>query len=177
MEISAVKKWVEQFVVGRNLCPFAGRELAKDRVRFIATKATSEQQLLDDLNSEFTLLLKNNEIETTLLIHSQVLQNFYDYNEFLNAVDCLIVDRELEGVFQVASFHPDYQFAGAGVDDAENFTNRSPFPVLHILREESVEQAIAVHPDAEKIPSRNIRMMNEIGKEELSRILNSFTSN
>jgi len=130
-----MRRWVEDLVVGLNLCPFAGRELVRNRVRFVVTEATTEEQLLAALETELALLNNDPAVETTLLIHPDVLQDFFDYNQFLDTADQLLVHTELEGVYQVASFHPDYQFAGTAAYDAENFTNRSPYPMLHILRE------------------------------------------
>jgi len=165
--IAPVKKWVESLVVGMNLCPFAKRELANDRVRFTMTEAITEEQLLTALQAELELLINDEAIETTLLIHPEMLQDFYNYNQFLNFVDELLVQMKLEGVIQVASFHPDYQFGGTEPDDAENYTNRSPYPLLHLLRESSIERAATEHPDVSQIPVRNIELMNETGKDKL----------
>lgn len=169
--IAAVKSWLAEFVVGLNLCPFAGRELSNNRVRFAVTAASSESQLLAALEAELVLLNTDQTVETTLLIHPQVLQDFFDYNEFLHHADALLARLDLEGVYQIASFHPDYQFAGTAKDDAENYTNRSPYPLLHILREDSLEQAIAAYPNVEKIPEENIKKMNELGVEKLVELM------
>jgi hypothetical protein len=166
-----VRRWVEELVVGLNLCPFAGHELLRNRVRFFVTEAATEEQLLAALETELTLLNDDASVETTLLIHPDVLQDFLDYNQFLDAAERLLVHLELEGVYQVASFHPYYQFAGTAVDDAENFTNRSPYPLLHILREESLALRIAAFPDVEQIPVRNIEQMKRLGREKLQSIL------
>lgn len=168
---SAVQRWVENVVVGLDLCPFAKRELLNNRVRFVVTEATAIEQLLDALVTELTLLSTDASVETTLLIHPDVLQDFLDYNQFLDAVDELLVQMGLEGQFQIASFHPQYQFADTAVDDAENYSNRSPYPVLHVLREESLERAIAAYPDVNDIPQRNIEKMNSLGSEHLRMLL------
>ena len=165
--ILAVRNWVENLVVGLNLCPFAKRELVKNRVRFVTTAANNEEQLVLALQAELTLLNNDPSIETTVLIHPEVLQDFYDYNDFLDVADAVLVEMELDGVYQIASFHPDYQFGGTGADDAENYTNRSPYPVLHLLREDSLEQVIADYPDVDDIPERNIALMNELGTPKL----------
>lgn len=165
--ITAVRQWVESFVVAMNLCPFAKRELLKERVRFVSTPAASEEALLVALQEELLLMEADAAIETTLLIHAQVLQDFYDFNDFLDIADRLLVQMGLDGVYQIASFHPDYQFGGTQPDDAENYTNRSPYPVLHILREDSLEHAIAGYPDVDDIPERNIALMNELGRDKL----------
>jgi len=169
--VTAVRHWVDTLVVGLNLCPFAKRELVKDRVRFTVTDATTEEQLLVAIQEELNLLDSDDAIETTLLIHPGVLQDFFDYNQFLNYTDGLLVEMGFEGVFQIASFHPDYQFGGTEPDDAENYTNRSPYPLLHLIREESLEQAIANYPNADQIPDRNIALMESMGQDQLKRLL------
>ena len=171
--ILAVRQWVQTFVVGMNLCPFAKRELVKNRVRFVTTAATTAEQLLQVLQTELELLNADPSVETTLLIHPAVLQDFYDFNDFLDCADSLLVDMELEGIYQVASFHPDYQFGGTRSGDAENYTNRAPYPVLHLLREESLERVIADYPDVDDIPERNIELMNSLGQDKLQALLKS----
>lgn len=171
--ILAVRNWVETLVVGMNLCPFAKRELVKNRVRFVVTAATTEEQLLQVLRAELELLNTDSAIETTLLIHPDVLQNFYDFNDFLHDADSLLVEMEEEGIYQIASFHPDYQFGGTSPSDAENYTNRSPYPVLHLLREDSLERVIADYPNVDDIPQRNIELMNELGRDKLQALLKS----
>jgi hypothetical protein len=174
--IAPVRKWVESLVVGMNLCPFAKRELVNDRVRFTVTEASSEEALLTSLQAELALLVGNPAIETTLLIHPEILQDFHAYNQFLNYVDELLVQMQLEGVIQVASFHPDYQFGGTEPDDAENYTNRSPYPLLHLLRETSIERAASEHPDVSQIPVRNIELMNSTGKDKLQVLIDACFS-
>ncbi len=171
--ISATRKWVEDVVVGYNLCPFAKRELVRNRVRFVVSEAETEDELLQALHSELQRLEDEPEIETTLLIHPGVLQDFGPYNEFLDAADGLLAYLDMDGVYQIASFHPDYQFAGTEPDAAENYTNRSPFPMLHLLREGSLEAAIDSYPDVDGIPQRNIELMNELGSEKMRSILRS----
>jgi hypothetical protein len=124
--INPVRHWVETLVVGLNLCPFAKRELVQNRVRFAVTDAVTEEQLLLDLQAELELLNSGEVVETTLLIHPKVLQDFYNYNQFLSHADSLLMEMGLVGVYQIASFHPDYQFGGTEPDDVENYTNRSP---------------------------------------------------
>ncbi len=165
--IRSVQNWVDSFVVELNLCPFARSVLADSRVRFTVTAAATEEQLLTALQVELELLNRDPSIETTLLIHPGVLHDFYDYNQFLDSADQLLLQLKLEGIYQVASFHPDYQFGGTAPDDVENYTNRSPYPVLQLLREAGVERALAGFPDADQIPARNIALMNSLGKEKL----------
>lgn len=171
--IEAVRRWLQRVVVGMNLCPFAKRELVKDRIRFVVTDAPSEDRLLAALQSELQRLESDAAIETTLLIHPHVLQAFCDYNQFLDVADQLLVQMQLDGVYQIASFHPDYQFAGTAPDAAENYSNRSPYPLLHLLREDSLEHAIAGYPDVEQIPARNIALMNATGRKSLHAMLQS----
>lgn len=169
--VASVRQWLESVVVNLNLCPFAKRELVKERVRFAVTEATTEEQLLMALQAELEVLDSDPLLETTLLIHPEVLQDFYDYNQFLNYADSLLVQMGLEGVYQIASFHPHYQFDGTVADDVENYTNRSPLPLLHILREASLERVIAESADIAQIPARNITLMNNLGHAQLAALL------
>lgn len=166
-----MRQWLASLVIDLNLCPFAKRELVNDRVRFAATPAETQDDLLQALATELESAQRDDSVETTLLIHPQVLQDFRDYNQFLDAADGLLIDLQLDGVFQVASFHPDYQFADTAPDDAENYTNRSPYPMLHILREASLERVIADTPDVAQIPIRNVALMNEMGRESMQQLL------
>ena len=169
--LDITRRWVENVVVELNLCPFARRELVRNRVRFSVSEAGTEVQLLVDLENELALLNNDKTLETTLLIHPGVLQDFLDYNQFLDDVDQLLVRTELDGVFQVASFHPDYQFAGTRPDDVENYTNRSPYPMLHLIREDSLERAIAGYPHPERIPERNIELLESLGRDKMQALL------
>ena len=175
--VRPVLQWVETMVVGLNLCPFAKREMVKSSVRFASTTSTTEEQLLMDLQAELELLNTDPSVETTLLIHSNVLQDFRDYNRFLGYADSLLVEMGLEGIYQIASFHPDYRFDGTESDDAENYTNRSPFPILHLIRETSLERAIADYPEVDQIPVRNIALMNDLGRNKLQALLRSCLKN
>jgi len=174
--IRSVQTWVELFVVDMNFCPFAKRVLTDNRVRFIVTDAMTEEQLLTTLQVELELLNNDPSIETTLLIHPGVLQDFYDFNQFLDSADQLLQQMKLEGVYQVASFHPDYQFDGTEPDDVENYTNRSPYPVLHLIREQSLERALAEFPDSDQIPARNIALMKRLGQDRLAGLTQLFPS-
>ncbi len=164
--IAATRAWLEKAVIGLNLCPFARPAYAGDRIRYAVSAATSEQALLADLERELETLAEASPtgIETTLLIHPQVLGDFLDYNDFLEVAEAAIIALDLEGIIQVASFHPDYQFADTGADDISNFTNRSPYPTLHLLREDSIERAVASHPDTDAIYQRNIETMRKLGR-------------
>lgn len=172
--LNPVRHWLEKSVIGLNLCPFAKREYVNNRVRFSVSEAASEEQLLAALITELELLNKDDSIETTLLIHPAVLQNFYDYNDFLDVADGLLIELNLEGIYQIASFHPDYQFADTDYDDIENFTNRSPYPLLHIIREHSLELALAGYDNADEIPQRNIALLKEMGKDKVQALFQSY---
>ena len=169
--IEAVRQWLERIVIGLDLCPFAKTEFVNNRIRLSVTEAVSQEQLLIDLKTELEILNKAPDIETTLLIHPQVLEEFDDYNQFLNDAERLLRETELEGIYQIASFHPDYQFAGTEPDDAENYTNKAPYPILHLLREESIERAVSEHPDAAQIPERNVALMNKLGQKKMRSLL------
>ena len=129
--------------------------------------------MLEALRLEIELLDRDTTIETTLLIHPAALQDFDAYNQFLNRADKLLITEQRDGIYQIASFHPNYQFAGTSPQDPENFTNRSPHPMLHLLREASLTNAIEVFPDIREIPSRNIKRMNELGAEKMSALLDA----
>jgi len=168
---AAVRRWVQTVVVDLNLCPFAGRELREERVRFVVTPATTEAQLLESLRAELQRLDTDPAVETTLLIHPRVLQDFGDYNQFLETADGLLRAMGADGIYQIASFHPHYRFADTAPDDVENYTNRSPYPMLHLLRERSLERSIAGYPDTEQIPLRNIALVKRLGIARLKQLL------
>jgi hypothetical protein len=163
--IAMTRRWLERSVIGLNLCPFAEGPYRGGRVRFVVSEARSAAGLLGELGSELDVLQAADPVtlETTLLIHPWVLHDFLEYNDFLDAADALVAKLGLEGELQVASFHPRYQFAATRYDDIENFTNRSPYPMMHLLREASVERAIAAVGDTEEIYRRNIRTLRDLG--------------
>lgn len=165
--IEATRRWVDKAVIGLNLCPFAKAAQAKDRIRYAVTDAQTEDALLQALVQELERLAEASpeRLETTLLIHPGVLGDFMDYNEFLDAADATVQELDLEGEIQIASFHPDYQFEGTAPDDIENFSNRSPYPMLHLLRESSVERAVQEYPDVDDIPERNVETLRRLGRE------------
>ncbi len=174
--VQAVHHWLETAVIGWNLCPFAGREVSAGRVRFAVTPAQTEEALLLALQDELEFLTAHPEIETTLLIHPYVLNDFLDYNQFLELADLLLQDQGLEGVIQIASFHPNYQFAGTDPDEVTNSTNRSPVPLLHLLREDSLEKAIEAYPDVDEIPNRNMDLMRKLGPSKVEKVLKLSSS-
>ncbi len=168
--VKDVRHWLEAFIIEFNLCPFAKRELVKERIRFSVSLCESAEQLLACLLDELQLMEVDPEIETTLLIHPAVLQDFDDYNQFLDLADALLEQQGYSGIFQIASFHPSYEFAET-VDEAENYSNRSPYPLLHVLREASVEHQVANYPDIDSIPERNIRLLRDLGVARLQSLL------
>ena len=165
--LAATRRWLERAVIGLNLCPFAKAVYAKEQVRFVLSDASTPEALLAQLGEELVLLRDTpaDQVDTTLLVHPQVLGDFLDYNDFLDQADALVEALDLDGVLQVASFHPQYQFAGTAPGDVENFTNRSPHPTLHLLREDSVTRAVEAVPDPDAIIGRNIATLQQLGSE------------
>lgn len=165
--IAATTRWLERAVIGLNLCPFAKSVWVKNQVRVTVSQATSTDALLDDLIAELELLAEAapEKIDTTLLVHPHVLGDFYDFNDFLDVADVALAELGLDGDLQIASFHPDFQFADSDPHDISNATNRSPYPTLHLLREASIDRAVAAFPDAAEIFERNIEVLRELGAE------------
>lgn len=161
-------QWLERAVIGLNLCPFAKGVHVKGQIHYAVSSATDAPQLLSDLRVELLALAEiASEIrDTTLLIvPTPLLADFLDFNDFLGEAEGLLEELALEGVLQIASFHPQFQFAGTDVDDVTNCTNRSPYPTLHLLREESIDRAVEVFPEAETIYERNIEVLERLGME------------
>ncbi|MFY7866252.1 DUF1415 domain-containing protein [Roseateles sp.] len=159
--------WLEKAVIGLNLCPFAKSVHVNNRLRYVVSQADSPEALLRELAHELLSLMRADpdEIETTLLIHPRVLTDFLDFNDFIGAADALVEDLELDGTLQIASFHPDYQFGGTEPDDVSNYTNRSPYPTLHLLRESSIERATETMADTDAIYEANMQTLERIGLE------------
>ena len=157
--------WLERAVIGLNLCPFAKAVYVKGQVHCTVSQASTLEALRDDLLQALKDLvaLEPAERDTSLLIIQNLLQDFVDYNDFLNVADDCLLALDLEGEIQIASFHPQYQFAGTDEDDITNFTNRSPYPTLHLIREASIDRAVAAFPDAEDIFEANMATMNQLG--------------
>nr|WP_324258099.1 DUF1415 domain-containing protein [Cellvibrio fontiphilus] len=152
-----VARWLNEVVIGLNLCPFARKPASENRVRFVISEATDDETLLQDLEQELIGLdaTPASEVETSLLIVPDHLQDFWDYNQFLSWANQLLKRNGWTGVYQLASFHPHYCFAGAEPEDAENLTNRAPYPILHIIREASLELALQYFPDVDAVPENN----------------------
>lgn len=168
--IATTRNWLEKAVIGLNLCPFAKAVHIKNQIRYVVTDADSVEGLLPVLIEELQALAAAAPaaIDTTLLIHPRVLTDFLDYNDFLDVADAAVDDLGLEGEIQVASFHPDYQFAGTGPDDIDNYTNRAPYPTLHLLREDSVARAVDAFPQAAEIFEKNIETLRRLERENLA---------
>jgi hypothetical protein len=157
--------WLERAVIGLNLCPFAKSVHVKGQIHYAVSRAQTSQALLEDLESELKDLVAHDPSvrDTTLLIAPDCLADFLDFNDFVALADDALVDLELDGVLQIAGLHPDYQFAGTRADDITNFTNRSPYPTLHLLREDSIDRAVDAFPQAETIYERNMDTMEKLG--------------
>jgi len=171
-EQKVVEQWLDDVVIGLNLCPFAAKPRRNNQIRFVTSEAVTSEALLNDLYDELKLLENTpaEDVETTLLILPKVLANFDDYNQFLDIVDELLISFEWEGVFQVASFHPDYCFAETESDSVENLTNRSPYPILHLIREASMEQALKNLTAPDEVFKRNIKAMNNLSEKDIKRL-------
>lgn len=173
--LARTREWVEQAVIGLNLCPFARAVWVKDQVRVVVSRARHVDAFLDDLDRELDLLAGTpaEQIDTTLLVHPTLFPDFEVFNDFLGVVDDVVAEHELEGVIQVAPFHPQFRFEGTEPDDITNATNRSPFPILHLLREESVERAVATDAgDADAIVERNLQTLRDLGHEGWAQLWN-----
>ena len=168
--ISQVNQWIESAVIGLDLCPFAKSIYLQNKLRRVVSESSNVDELMFELFQQCQYLIETPEVETTLLIIPHQLQDFSDFNLSLNQVDALINLYRWTGVFQIASFHPDYQFENSDIDDRANWTNRSPFPILHILRESSVERALSGYPDPDQIPEKNIKKLTSMSLIELNRI-------
>ena len=168
-----VRRWLERAVIGLNLCPFAKAVYVRDQVRIVVSDADNIEDLREELAEEMLRLrdTPSDQIDTTLLVLANVLRDFLDYNDFLDDADALVEAMSLDGVLQVASFHPDYQFAGTEFDDPSNNTNRAPYPVLHLLREASIDRAVAAYPEPDAIIERNIQAMEKLGNDGYRKLL------
>ena len=163
--LAKTRHWLEAAVIGLNLCPFAKAVYVKNQVRLVVSKARHADDLLEELDRELDLLVgtPGADIDTTLLIHATLFEDFLDFNDFLEVAEGVIDEHGLEGVIQLASFHPQFQFEGTEADDISNYTNRAPFAILHLLREESVERAVQAFPNADAIFETNIQTLEKLG--------------
>ena len=163
--LAATQLWLEKAVIGLNLCPFAKAVYVKQQVHFVVSMAANEAELLSELQVELEALLSmDSQVrDTTLLIIPNRFNDFLDFNDFIGEADALLEEMDLGGVLQIASFHPQFQFAGTDVSDVSNYTNRAPYPIVHLLREASIDRAVASFPDASVIYERNIETLEELG--------------
>jgi len=166
--LADTRRWIEKAVIGLNLCPFARAVYVKNQVRIVVSRARHLDALLDELDRELDLLVNTpaEQIDTTLLVHPTLFPDFEVFNDFMGLVDDVVVEHDLEGVIQVASFHPGFLFEGESKEDMSHFTNRSPYPTLHLLREDSISRAVESEGgDADAIVDRNIRTLRELGPQ------------
>jgi hypothetical protein len=163
--VAAMRQWIEKAVIGLNLCPFAKAVYVKNQVRYVVSRAPHLDGFLEDLDRELDFLAAADpeEIDTTLLIHPALLADFLDFNDFMQLAEAAVGEHGLDGVIQIASFHPAFQFEGTEPDDIGNYTNRAPFPTLHLLREASIACAVAAFPEADMIYERNIETLRKLG--------------
>ncbi len=165
--LAAMRIWIEKAVIGLNLCPFARAVYVRDQVRFVVSTARHVDAFLEQLDDELDLLVSSDpqQIDTTLIIHPTMYPDFADFNDFVGIAEEVVAEHDLEGIVQIASFHPRFQFEGTEPDDITNYTNRAPFPTLHLIREDSIANAIAGYPDADGIFERNLETMRRLGHE------------
>ncbi|MFK5985511.1 MAG: DUF1415 domain-containing protein [Pseudomonadota bacterium] len=170
--INQTKKWLDEVIIAHNICPFAKKERDSDKIRFFVDQSIEVEQALENLIIECQHLDNDAQIETTLFIISRLCQDFNDYLYFLDLAKQLLHSMDYEGIYQLASFHPDYCFADSPADDAANYTNRSPYPMLHIIREQSLENALLSYSNPELIPERNISYCRKLGVKKMQQMLN-----
>lgn len=164
-------EWVQRVVIGLNLCPFAKAAVKSDHLQIVTETSSDMATVLDSLAKQFYALSGASEQATVLFLLPNGFEHFDDYLDLVDVGNALIADLDFEGVLQMATFHPHYQFDESDVDDAANYTNRSPYPMLHLLQEAAVEQAVDAHPDTDSIPQRNIELLRAMQAEELNSLL------
>ena len=176
LAIAETRAWVRRAVIGLNLCPFARAVDVKDQIRYVFSDASDAETLLATLVVELQRLADTEPelVDTTMVIHPRVFADFEDFNDFLELADAAVEDLNLDGILQVASFHPKFQFADTEPDDVTNATNRSPYPTLHLLREESVDRAVAAFPEAEAIFERNMATLEKLGPQGWAAVRKSW---
>lgn len=174
---SATRAWLKSFVIAYNICPFAGHVYEQQLIRYAVVLGKDWEKCLGELVNECQFLDANPDTETTLLILPDALPDFDGYLDFLSIAQQLLLEQGYEGIYQLASFHPHYCFAGNDESDTANYTNRSPFPMLHIIRESSIEQALDHYPDPDSIPRRNIQLTRKLGRKKLQDLLDACYRN
>ncbi|MDO9168843.1 MAG: DUF1415 domain-containing protein [Methylobacter sp.] len=168
---AATQAWLKSVIIDYGICPFAKRELKRGSIHFSVNHDTTIENCLLHLILECARLDTDPDIETTLLIYTDAFTEFDDYLDFVEIAESLLIEQGYEGTYQLASFHPDYCFQGSDPDDAANYTNRSPYPMLHLLRETSIDRAVASHPDPESIPQHNIELTRKLGLVKMQALL------
>jgi hypothetical protein len=169
--IDATQTWLQTVIIKHNICPFAKNEFDRQRIRFTVDHNTDIENILLSLMAECDVLDSNHDITTTLLIYASMFADFHDYLDFVTLAESLLIEQGYEGIYQLASFHPDYCFENALIDDAANYTNRSPYPMLHLLRESSIEYAVNQYPEVNSIPENNIQLTRKLGLEQMRCLL------
>ena len=172
--IQQTTDWIRSFIIKLNICPFAKREMDKGSVKIQVISVKKIEQALEELMVELNLLDRHPEVETTLLVFPILFKDFFEYLDFVDLAEALMLDQDYEGIYQLASFHPDYCFADVDFNDVSNYTNRSPYPMLHLLRENSVEKAINFYGNTEKIPENNIATMHKLGITKIKKLLENL---
>ncbi len=171
--VEHTRRWIETVILGCDFCPFARREFARNSIRYSVNRGVDSERCLETLIEECVLLDVETDIETSLLLLPDAYTDFDDFLDLVGIADALLIEQGYEGVYQLASFHPDYCFADQDVNDPANYTNRSPYPTLHLLREASIECALGEHPDPDLIPQRNIDYARRQGLETMRALLDA----
>ena len=163
-----VGDWLNDVVIGLNLCPFAAKPMRNRQIKTFVSHAETEETLLQDILEQLLELesTSSEKIDTTLVVVPNMLSDFYDYNLFIDWIEALLRQQNWQGIFQLATFHPNYCFGGTEPEDAENLTNRSPYPIFHLLREDSMEKVLKHYPDPESIPDKNIERVESLSESE-----------
>ncbi len=175
--INATKQWLDEIIIGLNFCPFAKKEYVNNTIRYHVSSNVKVKMALTEFIEQCQFLQANNQIETSLLIYNEGFRDFERYLELVDYANDLLVDAGFEGVFQLATMHPEYCFADEDYDDASNFTNRSPYPIIHIIREASMEKVLKVYKEPEKIPENNIELAHQKGSKFFQNVLQSIHQN
>jgi len=175
-QTESVKRWVEEMVVGYNLCPFAKKPLLSNGIRFVLCSENKTKNVLHTLGDELAFLDEHAEVETTLVILGNGFKDFYQYLKLVDDAQQVLDELDFQGIYQLASFHPEYLFEGEDIDDASHFTNRAPLPILHIIRESSIEKVLKTYKDPDSIPHNNIQLMRSLGTEVLQAQLDKLSS-
>jgi len=171
--ISQTKKWIKTVIIAMNICPFARQEVERDRVHYRVVRETELELCLQALIDECIDLSSSDDIETSLIVFPETFSLFDDYLDFVEISNDLLIDQGYEGIYQLASFHPNYSFANSEKDDPANYTNRSVYPMLHVIREASLEKALKNYPHPERIPENNIKLTRQLGLEKMKLLLNN----